>query len=45
MIGIKKNRQAVSRDCQAWRKIVLAAQVHNGLWRLRIKQEEGGDEE
>jgi len=39
------NRQALSRDCRAWRKIVMAAKVHNGLWYLRIREQEQEDEE
>jgi hypothetical protein len=30
MMGIK-NRQAMARKCQEWRRIVLEAKVHNGL--------------
>jgi hypothetical protein len=44
----RTNRQALSRDCRAWRKVVMAAKVNNGVWCLRIieqEQEEGEEEE
>jgi hypothetical protein len=48
-VGIK-NRQAVARDCQEWRKIVWEAKVRNGLYclrgrRKRRKQEEDAEVE
>ena len=35
----------MSRDCRAWREILLAAKVHNGLWWLRIRGGGGGEGE
>jgi hypothetical protein len=43
-MGITK-KQALSRDFRAWRKILLAAKVHNGRCCLRIREQEQEKEE
>jgi hypothetical protein len=37
IMGVKNGR-AVARDRRKWRKIVLQAKMHNGLWRLRRRR-------
>jgi hypothetical protein len=37
IMGIK-NRQAMARDLWEWRKIMLEAKVHGGLWRFRRRR-------
>lgn len=35
----------MSRDFRTWRKIVLAAKFHNGLWCLRTREQEHEQEQ